>query len=198
MKPFLSRLLHALSPRRAGALGRDQRGVSAVEFALIAPLMLLLYLGSVELSVMMRMDRKVTATASALGDLTSRLSVVSDNDMREMFDAANVMLDPHPAANARMRITSIIDTGEALPVVAWSDAYGHTAYTPGASITLPDGIVPPSGSVIMAEVEIDHVSNTSFLIGGSKLIRETFYLRPRRVQTIDRNTSGGAAFGPGT
>jgi Flp pilus assembly protein TadG len=200
MKHILSRLLHAFSLRRARALGRDQRGISAVEFALIAPLMLLLYLGSVELSVMMRMDRKVTATASALGDLTARLSVASDNDMREMFNAATLMLDPHPATAARMRITSIIDIGEDLPVVAWSDAYGQSAFTPGTTITVPDGIVPPFGSVIMAEVEIDHVSSTGLVLTGSKRISETFYLRPRRVITIDRNTSGGggSAFGPGT
>ncbi len=194
----LARLLPSAATRRAAAYRRDQRGISAVEFALIAPLMLLLYFGSVELSLMMRADRKVTATASALGDLTARLAIVSDNDMREMFGAATLMLEPHPASEARLRITSIVDTGDDTPRVAWSDAYGLSAYADNTTISVPAGIVPPFGSVIMAEVEIDYESNTGLVIQTSRQLRETFYLRPRRVIAIDRNRGGGGspAFGP--
>ncbi|MAC38359.1 MAG: pilus assembly protein TadE, partial [Oceanicaulis sp.] len=51
---------------------RDCRGLSAVEFALIAPVMILLYLGAVDLSLVLSIDRKVTSAASALADLVAQ------------------------------------------------------------------------------------------------------------------------------
>ena len=57
---------------------RDEDGISAVEFALIAPLMAMIYFGCIELSLMMTLDRKVTGATAALGDLTSRASSVDE------------------------------------------------------------------------------------------------------------------------
>ena len=53
-------------------LVRDIRGVSAVEFALVLPLMVALYLGLAEASQAIAIDRKVTLTAHALSDLASQ------------------------------------------------------------------------------------------------------------------------------
>ena len=55
---LMTRALFTLS-----RLARDRRGVSAVEFALVAPLMIGLYLGCVEISDGVAADRKVTLTA---------------------------------------------------------------------------------------------------------------------------------------
>jgi Flp pilus assembly protein TadG len=47
----------------------DKRGVSAVEFALLAPFMIGLYLGGVEISDGIGIDRKVTLAAGAIANL---------------------------------------------------------------------------------------------------------------------------------
>jgi Flp pilus assembly protein TadG len=53
---------------------RDRRGVSAVEFAFIAPVMIGLYLGCAEISDGVAADRKVSLVAGALSNLTSSCS----------------------------------------------------------------------------------------------------------------------------
>src|SRR5436189_1298081 len=55
-------------------LRRDQAGVSAVEFAMLLPLMLTLYLGAVEISQGVAIDRKVTLTAHTVADLASQVA----------------------------------------------------------------------------------------------------------------------------
>src|ERR1039458_8951565 len=52
--------------------GRDRRGVSAVEFAFIAPMMIGLYLGCVEISSGVAADREVSLIAGALANLTAQ------------------------------------------------------------------------------------------------------------------------------
>jgi len=179
---------------------REQHGVSAVEFALIAPLLIFIYLSCVEVSLMMRADRRVTATASTLGDLTARLGSVTNDDLTELYDAAVVMMQPYPASSARMRITSVVDNGDGEKRVEWSEGHNMVARAPGTLVDVPDGIVQQPGSVILTEVEFDYSSNLGFLISDKRTLKDRFYLRPRRVQKIERvsGPSGSVPFGPGS
>jgi Flp pilus assembly protein TadG len=198
-RSILSRLNPRLKWRGIRGLRYNEQGISAVEFALIAPLLIILYLGAIEVSLLMEVDRRVTQTSASLGDLTARLSTVTDSDMAEMFAAAKVLMEPYDASTAQMRITSIVDNGNGIPKVAWSDAYNMSAYTKGTTITMPAGIMPDSGSIIMAEVSYEYVSNFGYVVSTSKNISDKFYLRPRRVSEIARvtNSSGSSnPFGP--
>ncbi|MEX1249574.1 MAG: TadE/TadG family type IV pilus assembly protein [Hyphomonas sp.] len=164
----------------------NEKGISAVEFALIAPLMVLIYFGCIELSLLMRVDRRVTTTASSLGDLTARLVTVSDADMNELFDAAAVTMQPYSVLNASIRITSVVDNGDGQTRVSWSDGYQMSAYAEDAVITVPEGLVTSPGSVIIAEVEFEYESPVGFVLDTSRTLTDTFYLRPRRVTQIGR------------
>ena len=73
---------------------RDESGISAVEFALIAPLMAMIYFGCIELSLMMTLDRKVTGATAALGDLTSRSSTITNADLTDIFEATRMVMQP--------------------------------------------------------------------------------------------------------
>ena len=196
MKKVLARLNPRLKWRGVRGIRYNEDGVSAVEFALIAPVLILIYLGAVELSFLMRVDRRVTSTSASLGDLTARLATVTDTDMTEMFAAAEVMMQPYSANDSRMRITSIVDAGDGTPKVVWSDAHNMSAYAPGDVVTVPAGIIPSPGSIILSEVEYDYTSTFGGMIDMSKTIHDQFYLRPRRVTSIARVTSGGNPFGP--
>lgn len=198
---FKARLARGNAPRQLGlkSLLRNEDGVSAVEFAFIAPLMVLIFFGCIELSFLMRADRRVTATAASLGDLTSRLASVTDDDMRELYNAATVMMQPYPAADTRMRITSIVDNGDGQKRVAWSDGHKMEPRVVNSIVVVPDGIVPQPGSVILTEIEYDYNSSFSLVMDTSITMTDTFYLRPRRVSNIERIRDGGGgapAFGP--
>lgn len=195
-KSLLSRLNPRLKWRGVRGIRYNEKGVSAVEFALIAPILILLYLGAVELSLLMRVDRRVTSTSSSLGDLTARLAKVTDDDMREMFAAADVMMQPYSARTARMRITSIVDNGDGNARVAWSDAYLMTPYSKGTILAVPDGIISSPGSVIFSEVEYNYNGALGGFLTNDKNLRSQFYLRPRRVREIERVSGGGSVFGP--
>ncbi len=198
-RKLLSRLNPRLKWRGIRGLRYNEQGISAVEFALIAPLLITLYLGAIELSLLMEADRRVTQTSASLGDLTARLSTVTDSDMAEMFAAAKVLMEPYDANSAEMRISSIVDNGDGNPKVAWSDAHNMSPYNNGETVTIPTGIMPSPGSIIMAEVSYEYESSFGYIISTSKTISDKFYLRPRRVSEIARVSSapsGSNPFGP--
>src|SRR5262245_44457481 len=77
---LISRLALQLR-RRLQRLAHDQRGVSAVEFAMLLPLMLTLYLGAVEISQAVAVDRKVTLAARSVADLVAQVTTVNNADV---------------------------------------------------------------------------------------------------------------------
>lgn len=197
-KTFLSRLNPRLKWRGIRGFCYNEKGISAVEFALIAPFMALLFFGAIELSFLMRADRRVTSTAASLGDLTTRLAAVTDTDMVEMFQAARVMMSPLDANASRMRLTSIVADSNGNTTVGWSDAYNMTPLTPGAPISVPAGIVSANGSVVLSEVEYDYTSTIGYFLSTDKTLTDRFYLRPRRVNILPRLDDGDPTTGFGT
>ena len=71
---FRTSLQH-LTRRIATAIAlyrRDSRGVAAIEFAMIVPIMSAMFIGAVEVSQAITVDRRVTQVASSTADLVAR------------------------------------------------------------------------------------------------------------------------------
>src|SRR5205085_2933884 len=83
-------------PHWISRFAKDERGVSAVEFAMILPLMLTLYLGGVEVSQGVSIDRKVTLTARTVTDLVSQVSSIDVTGTSAVLGAAASVLAPYP------------------------------------------------------------------------------------------------------
>ena len=80
--------------------------------------------------------------------------------MTNIFNAANSILYPYPSAPAKIVITSAVDDGHGGAKVAWSKAQNTAARTPGATITVPTGLIVSGsgGSVILAEISYSFTS----------------------------------------
>jgi len=167
-------------------IARDNRGASAVEFALIAPFMILLYLGAVEISLALSIDRKITSAASALADLVAQDDVITDGEMADIMNAGGVIIAPFNTAPLQMRITSVLMNGSDEVRVQWSDAVGMNAYAAGGSAPVPAGVLQRNRSVIMVEVNYRYDTMFSELGVSQFDINEVFYLRPRQSIVVAR------------
>ncbi|MCW5724729.1 MAG: pilus assembly protein [Maricaulaceae bacterium] len=166
--------------------GGDRRGVSAVEFALIAPVMILFYLAMVEISLALAADRKVTAAASAMADLVAQDDEVNFAELQDIVAAGSAILAPFDASQMSARISSVVMRLDGQVEVDWSDGFGMQPLAVGAAVPVPDGLLSPSRSVIMVEVAYDYDTPVAMVSGGVYQLREVFYLRPRRTLAVSR------------
>lgn len=166
---------------------REEKGVSAIEFAIIAPLMILLYLGSIDLSLAFSIDRKATSAASALADLVAQDDVITDGEIADILAAGEAILAPFPSAPLTVRITSLLADGDGDIEVQWSDAQRRAPLPVGSAVEVPDGVLDANTSVIMVEVTYRHSPIFSQLGVSTFNITETFYLRPRRSIVVARS-----------
>lgn len=174
----------AFLKHRARRFSKDRSGVSAIEFALILPVFAVLFFGSIEVSFLLTVDRKVTQTASTLGDLVARGTTISKTEMNDIFAASSAIFAPYDGSTAKMRVTSIEQKNGKVKVV-WSRAKNMSPYSDGQSMTIPNGLLSNGQTVIFAEVNYDYNSTLGFFLPSTQKMDESFYLRPRRVDAVE-------------
>ena len=85
----------------------ERRGVSAVEFALILPLMLIIYAGCGEVTTALIVDRKVSRAASTISDLVAQQSSISAVAMEGIFDATTAILESYEVSVAKVGLVVV-------------------------------------------------------------------------------------------
>jgi Flp pilus assembly protein TadG len=160
---------------RLRALWQDRSGVGAVEFALIAPLLLCLYISAFELTIGLSMSKRTTRTASTIADLVTQQPLVTPTVLATMKDVANSLFAPYSPQNLTIKITGITIDASGNPTVAWSwDQLNARPYTVGSSVTsVPTDMRTPSTFLVRAEVSVTH-----------KLFMVMPGLLPSQLQTI--------------
>ena len=173
---------------RFGKLATDERGVSAVEFALLLPLMLTLYLGAVEISQGIGADRKVTLTARTVADLVSQAQTISNADMTNSLNAASSVMAPFSSSKLKVVVSSVTVDAQGKATIAWSDTLNGTKRAQGSTVTLPAALAVPSTSLIWSEVQYTYTPVVGHVVTGSLTLKDQIYMRPRLSNTVARTT----------
>lgn len=172
--------------RHMRGVARDERGVSAIEFAMVLPIMVALYVGAVEFSNALTIDRRVTAVASSTADLIAQAEQISSADLADIFEAASSIMVPYPAGLIKIKATSVVADENNDTRVDWSAALHDTPHAKNSTFPLPDGLTQPFTSVIVAEVSYTYTPPVGEHITGGITLTDTFYLRPRRSLTVPK------------
>lgn len=167
---------------------KDQRGVSALEFALIMPLIVGLVFGMSNVSQALMAQRRVNHIASAMGDLTSQNQSMVDADFTDIFSVAGFMMQPLDQSSLSIRITSVILDVNKVARVDWSflgpqlsPGLAHGAQVAG----IPTGLVSNTGdSVIMAETQYTFIAPVKALMPNGISFHEVYYFRPRKSTCV--------------
>jgi Flp pilus assembly protein TadG len=163
----------------------DQRGVAAVEFALLAPVMILLYCGMAELTMAMMAERRASHAAAVVADLVSQSNQMNATQMTDVFRVAKAIMQPFPADGMDMRVTSVKADANAVPKVVWSRGDGMTALTATTTATaVPANLLVAGDSVVMAEMTYTYESPLHYVVPDGMTFKQTFFLKPRKSPEV--------------
>ena len=166
-----------LSTLRIRSFKRDERAVSAVEFALLAPMMIGLYLGGVEISEGIAVDRKVTLAAGAVANLAAQTPTLSTTDMNNVLDATTTIMAPYSAAPLKITVSCISIDANRVATVKWSVTRNGTVKS--GSITLPSALQVANTQLLFGEVSYTYIPTVGRVIKDSVLLSDTMYQAPR-------------------
>jgi Flp pilus assembly protein TadG len=168
-------------------LGRDQRGVSAVEFAMILPLMLTLYLGAVEISQGVGIDRKVTLTTRTVADLASQVTSINSSDMTNILNSSSQVIMPYDASKLNVTVSQVTIDANSIATISWSCTLNGTKRTVGSSVTLPSALNVANTSLIWSEVAYSYKPTIGYVVTGTLNLSDQIYMRPRLSNSVAFN-----------
>ncbi|MBT3372449.1 MAG: pilus assembly protein [Rhodospirillaceae bacterium] len=165
------------------AFARCRRGIAAMEFALVAPVGVVLLMGISEFGTAMLIDRKVTRATHVGADLVAQETVMDADKVSDLFTAMEAILEPFPT-DAYIRVTSVwLNPDTDATEVDWSEARNGAADS--GDYELPQGlIVEDSGSVIVTHIIYSYSPLYDDFILGDITLEDKSYLKPRRTTKV--------------
>ncbi|NBB51679.1 pilus assembly protein [Rhizobium sp. CRIBSB] len=171
-------------PRRPGLLTRlrgDRRGVTAVEFAMLAPVIIALYFGLAEFCQGFMAQKRAGHATSLIADLVAQRDTVTGAEVDDIFQIGGLIMKPYSATPLKMRVSSVTRGTDDVVRVDWSRGSGLTARTVNSTVAIPTGLIERGESVVMSETTYDYDSPVDYLTPAITRFSQTFYLRPRSV-----------------
>lgn len=165
-------------------LARDRRAVSAVEFALLLPLMVTLYLGGTEISQAISIARKVTLTAHTVADLVSRVTSTSTSDLQNSLNAGLAVMAPYKSAPMSITISQIAIDAQGRATIDWSCSYQGTPHQAQSPVTLPNSMVIPSSYLVWGESQYNFKPQIGYVITGTLQLKDQTYMVPRMSSAV--------------
>ena len=135
----------------------DRRGVGAIEFAIVAPLLIMAYIGAFEISVAVATSRKVSRAASTVSDLLTQSKTTTAATLDTMKDVVKNVLAPYAITGYSLKITGISVDAAGNATVAWSrDQNSGEPYGTGDPVTLPSSMDAESTFIVRTELVVPH------------------------------------------
>lgn len=209
-KKFLFRL-HVRSASWLRNFAQATQGIAAVEFALIVPIMSMLFIGAVEMSQAVTVNRRVTQVGSTTGDLVARADAnISSTDIVDIMKVGGYLMSPFPANTLKVDISVVSSTAASATdtkrkwVCSYDGANPSTVSCtcPNTTYTIPAGLLSTSDSIVIANVQygykpalFDVFMKSSYGgTGGVYTMIENVYLKPRaacpQITKSDSTTCG--------
>lgn len=171
---------------RRSRVAKSEDGIALIEFALVFPVLIALFLGVVEFSEAYAVSRKLSNAAATVSDLVSQMPSVTTNDLNDIAEVADTLLAPYSTAHLGLVISSALSDGQNQTSVAWSYSHGSgaPARTNGNAVTLPAGLTEANTSIILAETTYQFTPTIGLYLTGVITLRGQAYFRPRSVQMV--------------
>lgn len=170
--------------KRIRSFRKEKRGVAAMEFALIAPFMIALWLGSIELSQGVSADRKVSHAASVLADLVTQQTNITRAEMQDIMRATQAIMAPYDAASLSIELAGVRIDGDGSTEVMWSETQNGSGSSVGGTYAIPGPLLIPNSFLVVANLSYLHTPVTTHVITGPITLSDAFFLRPRRSESI--------------
>jgi Flp pilus assembly protein TadG len=197
------KMLNAIRPKHLAGMpvrawrrfAGNRSGVASIEFAMVVPLMVMMFIGIVEFSQAITVDRRVNQVASSTADLIARTKATTSAELNGIMDIIDELMKPYADSPIRLTATNVIasTSNASTTVVCWS--YNHPnggvgTYSNGSSYTLPTGVVEKGESVVVVEVNYQYTPVLfSMFIKNAITFSDKFYLKPRLSSSIEYNTN---------
>lgn len=172
--------------RRIATLRQNQQGVAAIEFAVVLPLLLLIFLGTVTIFDLYRTSTLLDRATSTISDFVSRQTEVSETFMRDGVQLRLYALLDADAENLHYRVEGFRKRGDAL-VREWSFPADEGSLLRALSQKSEMPLVSDGDTLIVIRTALRHPTMFNTLGISDYTHHSMLAVRPRFTRAIISN-----------
>ena len=168
-------------------LVNDIGGFAAVEFAMIAPVMIVMLLGVVEVSDASTVSVRVIDISGAVADMVARCTNgIATKDLDDVFRISDALMGRYPRSPLYVEVIELNSSAQGVITVGWSYDKNHAQPLAGGTpyTKLPVGLLAPGGSMIVSVAKYKYRSPIGRYIHGIMTLQHTAYNLPRGSQAV--------------
>lgn len=177
--------------RRLALLRRltgDARGVAALEFALVVPAVIVVYLVGFEVAEAATVYRKLSDTTVQLANVSAQYTSMTTSDTSTILAASSQIMAPYPTAKLAIVLSEVTTNASGAGSVTWSQAYQGTALTAGAAVTMPSGFKTANSSYMLVQTAYTYQPTIGAAFIGNITMTDQIFMLPRASSSIPCST----------
>jgi Flp pilus assembly protein TadG len=163
---------------------RSTRAVAAIEFAMIMPVLAVLFLGSFDGGRAIAIYMKVRSMTYAVDAITNQYTTIQSSDMQGILGATSQMLAPYSSTPVVVKISQITISAKGVATVSWGAALNGTPRAKGSSITVPAALATPGSYLIYGETSYTYTPMFGYFSSGNIALSDNLYAVPRSSTCI--------------
>jgi|SRR5580704_16475915 Flp pilus assembly protein TadG len=166
---------------------RSTRGVAAVEFAIMLPILVTLFLASVDAARAIAIYTKVRAASYVLDAITNQYTTIQSADMSAILGATSVVLAPYSSSPVTVVLSQIKVSSATSAAVNWSATLNGTALTQKNPITVPTNFASCSSYpcyLIYGQVSYTYTPLFLYFTKSAITLSDSLYATPRVSECI--------------
>ncbi|MGV6802411.1 MAG: TadE/TadG family type IV pilus assembly protein [bacterium] len=183
---------------------RNKNGIAAIEFALVAPVLILMLLGVIETTDAYIANKKVQEAADLMSNLVSQQTHLTYADAQGVISAGTQMMSPYGVTGATITVTSVVIDNSGTPVVSWSfDQNYAQVYTVGSTftdlgsevtLTGPSGILEAGSSLLVTKITFPFTSSFSSMTINNLTFKSFGIAWPRTQGDVSYCDNAGTCY----
>ncbi len=165
--------------------GCGQEGTSAVEAALVFPILLVMLLGTYDMGNAILSDQKLIRASQVTADLVTRDRSVNTTMLNEAIEGGELAITPQDTENYGVDIVSVSFDNNSNPSILWRETRGNITPDPDVLSRVTD-LAEPNGGVVVVIVEYIFEPIFGDFVFGDISMQEVAFARGRQSPVVNR------------
>ncbi|HEY2708044.1 MAG TPA: TadE/TadG family type IV pilus assembly protein [Caulobacteraceae bacterium] len=166
-------------------LRRDTRGVAALEFALLVPVVIIIYAGGFEIAQAATVYRKLTDTTVQLANVTTQYTTVTKADITTVSSASSEIMAPYPTGSLTVTVSGVVTDASNKATVQWSEKYpSGTPLAVNSNVAMPTGFSTASSFYILVQSTYTFTPTIGSAFVSSIPMTNQIFMVPRQSSAI--------------
>lgn len=185
--------LRSLPAKLVRRFHRDTAGVAAVEFGLLVPLLLVMFVGTLEIGQAVGFDRRISMATASTADLIAREKTASNASLDGVMEIVKHLLTPYDSSRLSIGVVSVkADPANAANTrVEWSYSFqGASVPNKCSAYAMPAGLLGAGASAIIVEGKYDYEPLlVSYFLNSNMTLQDKATVSPRNSCVDYNNTN---------